>query len=121
VTRLGRPKLKAKAPTTALIAPLAPTIGTMLAGAVAHCVRAEAYAPTKYSASRPKRPSTRSTWVPHQKKISRLNPMWIGPECTRVAVSGVRNAGTAGEIATNPLKRAGTKPRMYAVRSGEAI
>ena len=42
VTRLARPKLSAKAPITALIAPLAPTIGTIPCGSASHCATAAA-------------------------------------------------------------------------------
>ena len=44
----------------------------------------------------PAAPITRSTWLPHHSRISRLKPRWTSPEWTSVAVSGVRKAGTAG-------------------------
>jgi len=42
VPRLASPKLRAKAPITALIAPLAPIIGTVEAGSANHCAPAAA-------------------------------------------------------------------------------
>ena len=38
--------------------------------------------------------------------------MWIAFAWTKVAVSGVRNGGIAGDTTINPLKRAGMKPRL---------
>ena len=66
----------------------------------------------------PTLPSTRSTAVPHQTKISMLKPMWIAFACTNVALSGVRNAGTAGDTVIKPLKRAGINPSTAAACSG---
>ena len=42
VNALARPKLRAKAPITALIAPLAPIIGVAPCGSIAHCAPAAA-------------------------------------------------------------------------------
>ena len=42
VIRLARPKLSANAPITALIAPLAPTIGTIPCGSASHWAPAAA-------------------------------------------------------------------------------
>ena len=42
VKALARPKLSANAPMTALIAPLAPIMGTIEPGLAAHCSIAEA-------------------------------------------------------------------------------
>src|SRR4029079_792635 len=46
-----------------------------------------------------------------------LNPRWIMPECTSVALSGVRKAGSAGHGTGRPLRGAGMKPSESAALS----
>jgi hypothetical protein len=62
-------------------------------------------------------PSTRSTASPHHNSINKLPARCRKLPWTRVALSGVRNAGTAGEIANPPPKRSGTNPINIPARS----
>ena len=62
----------------------------------------------------PSGPITRSTWLPHQTRISRLKPRWTSPEWASVALSGVSTAGTAGKGHRN----AGQAKRDEAERIG---
>ena len=61
--------------------------------------------------------STRSTAAPHHRRKMTLNRRCSAPPWTRVALSGVSSAGTAGDKSRSPLNRAGMKPISAAALS----
>ena len=108
---LARPKISAKAPNTALIAPLAPTIGTVLGGSASHWRgRGGKGADQIEQDQRPRAEHPLDLRSRTTRSISMLKPRWTSSEWTSVALSGVRNAGSAADGAAGPLSRAGMKP-----------
>ena len=93
VIRLGCPKLSEKAPITALIAPLAPIIGIDADGSTAIARRRGIGADHVERASGPRAEHALDRGpAPHQHQ--QVEAEMEKPPWTRVALSGVRNAGS---------------------------